>query len=1101
MSDTELHDFHRCSRERIDLENRLAAAITSRLKTSGIAPAARPEIIPLSLAQQRLWFMEQLEGGMGLYNIANAWWLQGPLDAKRLQDAMNSVIARHEALRTAFVSTGGEARQEIRSELSIDLPLIDLSDLPPATARQRARAEAAALGALGFNLAEPPLLRAALYRTEPSVHLLVLVIHHIVSDGWSMGVLGSELSLFYSGRGSELPPLPVQYADYTLWQRQRLQGGNADKQLAWWKRQLDGVAPLELPLDRQRPVAQDYRGERLALTLAPDLLARLKQLCRQEQVTLYMLLLAAFKVVLARWSGQSDIAVGSPVAGRERYELEGLIGFFVNTLVIRTDTGGNPTFRELLLRVKKTVLDAHEHQLLPFEQLVSELNPPRDPGRNPFFDVLFNMFEAVENPLHLDHIDCSETAPDTRNSKFSLTLYAVEEKGTMAFDLVYQTACFSRERIMEFMGQFHCLLAQAIADPDKGVLAYSLITASASALLPDPSSPLFAPPQQSVIDLFFSFAERNPEAAAISSGNAVWNYRCLCESAYRVSDALSNCGMKLGETIAIVGSSCFGLVSCLFGVLMTGGVFVMVDESLPPFRQETMLREAGTKAVLRIGKAAIPAEWVKRNPSVPVIDIDPLEGVYPAERDASLYPCRRREPAIGKGAAYIFYTSGSTGLPKAVLGTHEGLAHFLDWQRKTFAVTENDRVAQLTSLSFDAVLRDFFLPLTSGATLCIPEEGDRTDPLQWIDHEKITILHCVPSLLNSWLADTSSPGSMSALRLLFLAGETLNYSLVRKWRSRFAGNTEIVNFYGPTETTLVKCCYRVPDSIQPGILPVGTALPDTQALVLNEAGQPCGIGETGEVVLRTPFRTLGYINAVREMKKRFIPNPFPGKNCNNDDLLYFTGDRGRYRTDGLLELDGRLDEQIKIRGVRIEPGEVKAAIEEHPSVMDSFVLGRKNNEGEPYLAAYIVEKEYEKADHITLRSFLSTRLPSVMVPATWTFLDALPLLPNGKIDRLALPEPDIRTDNKHLPPSTPLEIIVAELWLDLLKVHNVNTDDDFFDSGGHSLLALKFINRLNRKTGVHLTLHDLFETPTIGGLALKILGKLVEENVFDNNAD
>jgi amino acid adenylation domain-containing protein len=1086
--------------ERMILEKRFEAS-RSLAGTSGPGLMPRPKIIPLSYAQQRLWFMEQWEAGKspGLYNIPEAWWLEGTLERNRLQYACNCLIARHEALRTAFVSTDGLPRQEIRSGISVELPVIDLQHLPVSEARERALAEAAALAGEGFDLTKPPLLRTALYRIDNSLHLLVLVIHHIVSDGWSMGVLGRELGMFYNGRENELPPVPMQYADYTLWQREQLQGTVLEKHLAYWRRQLDGLIPPELPSDRPRPAVQSYRGSRCPMKLSPALTAALKSICRQEQVTLYMLLLAAFQVLLARHSGQKDVAVGTPLAGRDRFELEGLIGFFVNTLVIRTDLGGNPSFRELLARVRETVLDAHAHQFIPFEKIVEELNPGRDPGRNPFFDIMVNMFEEIESPPAFKNLGCIRENLDHQWSKYPMTLYASEKHGCVSLELVYQEACYSSRFILELMQQFRQLLEHISIDPKKNVNTYSLVTPQAAAFLPDPSLSIEASPQQSVITLFNDFARRSPEALAVTHGHRSWNYHCLAEAASRVSSALGRYDLCEADVIAVIGASSFGLVSCLLGILMRKEVFLTIDPSLPASRQATMLREAGTKAILRIGTAALPPEWRSGPASVPVIDIDPHQGIISAESGKNLESTLSEQYIHGNDPAFVFYTSGSTGIPKAVLGTHRGLAHFLEWQRNTFNITETDRIAQLTSLTFDAVLRDFFLPLTSGAVLCIPEESDLADPLCWADREKVTVLHCVPSLLQNWLSQTILSSDSTPLRLLCFTGETLSGTLVRQWRNRFPGNTAIVNFYGPTEITLIKCSFLIPEEIPEGLLPVGTSLPQSQALVLNEAGQQCGIGEKGEVVLRSPFRSLGYINAPQEMLVRFRSNPFCKTDCHDDDLLYYTGDRGKYRLDGTLELAGRLDDQVKIRGVRIEPGEVKALLEQHSAIRACFVQGRKKESGETILAAYVVFRKNENCDTESLRSFLSARLPSVMIPSSWTVMDDLPLLSNGKVDRRSLPEPEIRNDKEYRPPRTPLETIIAEIWKNMLRVPRVGTGDNFFDIGGHSLLAVQVLNKLNREIDVKLTLLDLFETPTLGGLACKVFKILVAEDAKEED--
>ncbi len=467
-----------------------------------------------------------------------------------------------------------------------------------------------------------------------------------------------------------------------------------------------------------------------------------------------------------------------------------------------------------------------------------------------------------------------------------------------------------------------------------------------------------------------------------------------------------------------------------------------------------------------------------------VLDIDPDTGVEVAGGIAQPPEAAPLPPIHGEDAAYIFFTSGSTGVPKGVLGCHQGLSHFLQWQRQTFAIGPRDRVAQLTSLSFDVLLRDVFLPLTSGGTLCLPEEGDQAHVLAWLAREGVTVVHAVPTLLQTWLTQESTGVDLGKLRWLFLAGEPLSGALVQTWRDRFPGGAEVVNLYGPTETTLVKCFHRVTGELQPGLQPVGMALPQTQALVLNAAGQPCGIGEVGEVVLRTPFRTLGYLNAPEEMRRHFVPNRF--REGDASDLLYYTGDRGRYRPDGSLDLLGRLDDQLKIRGVRVEPGEVKAVLDEHPAVQACFVTGRKDAHGDDSLVAYVVTRSGHPVAIGELRSFLGARLPAALVPSEWQFLDDLPRLPNGKVDRSALPtsagahrDPAVA----HVAPRTTIETRLADIWQEILGVTQVGIHDNFFDVGGHSLKAMQLVSRIRREFGVALPLRRIFEGPTLAELA------------------
>jgi amino acid adenylation domain-containing protein len=592
-----------------------------------------------------------------------------------------------------------------------------------------------------------------------------------------------------------------------------------------------------------------------------------------------------------------------------------------------------------------------------------------------------------------------------------------------------------------------------------------------------------APLQQPVTELFATWALRQPDAIAVTQGVRQWSYRALADAANRIAQALHRRGIGPGDVVAIAGSRSFGLVSSVLGVWLCRGVFLNLDGTLPEIRRRTMLREARAKVICRVGAAPLPDSWSETPASAMVLDIDPDLGLSTSEdtvqpSDGVAFP-----PIQGDDAAYIFFTSGSTGVPKGVLGCHKGLSHFLAWQRQTFAIGPADRVAQLTGLSFDVFLRDVFLPLTSGGTLCIPEEADEARPLAWLARERVTVVHTVPTLLRSWLAQRADRPVLGDLRWLFLSGEPLSGALVQAWRDRFPGSAEVVNLYGPTETTMIKCFHRVAGEIQPGFQPVGLPMPQTQALVLNAAGCLCGIGELGEVVLRTPYRSLGYINAPQEMRKRFVPNPF--RDGDGSDLLYYTGDRGRYRPDGTLDLAGRLDDQVKIRGVRVEPGEVQAMLEEHPGVQTCFVMGRKDARGDDCLVAYLVRVPGHPVTIGELRSFAGARLPGALVPSAWQLLDDLPRLPSGKVDRERLPAPDAAAygSRTYEAPVGEVETALALIWTDALKRERVGRHDNFFQLGGHSLLAIQMLSWLRDVLGVEVSVGALFLRPTIAGLA------------------
>jgi amino acid adenylation domain-containing protein len=593
------------------------------------------------------------------------------------------------------------------------------------------------------------------------------------------------------------------------------------------------------------------------------------------------------------------------------------------------------------------------------------------------------------------------------------------------------------------------------------------------------------------VDLIAAWASSAAMNVAVTQGERSWSYAELWNAATGLARALRRQGLQRGDVVAIAGARSFGLVSCMTAVLLAGGVMLTVDANLPAERQRLLLREARVKRLLHLGTLQPEDDWMRDMASVALTLVDPEYGTmvgaeHAANDEIELPPIAAADPA------YIFFTSGTTGVPKGILGCHKGLNHFLAWQRETFAIGPHDRCAQLTALSFDPLLRDVFLPLTSGATLCLPSKHDELEPasvLSWLAREKVSVLHTVPSRAQSWLADAMPGLEFPHLRLTFFSGEPLTGSLVNRWRALTA--SEIVNLYGPTETTMIKCCYRVPADVSPGIQPAGVPLPDTQALVLNGDGALCGIGEPGEIVIRTPFRTLGYINSVEEQRKSFVKNPFRD---DDSDLLYRTGDRGRYRFDGSLEIGSRLDDQVKINGVRVEPAEVTAVLAQHPAVKACAVIARQDERGENCLAAYLVPADDNAFSVSVVRGYLIRRLPIAMLPAAFVMVQALPLTANGKLDRRALPEPDgdrVMQD-AFVAPRSPTEHALALLWSELLKREQIGVHDNFFDLGGHSLLATQVISRVRKTFEADLPLRALFESPTVAGLSELVVQKQAE---------
>ncbi|MGZ3610793.1 MAG: non-ribosomal peptide synthetase, partial [Ktedonobacteraceae bacterium] len=969
------------------------------------------KVFPVSFAQQRLWFLDQLEPDSAAYNVPITFHLRGKLDVSVLESCLNAIVQRHEALRTTFHIMDGQPVQLIAPTLIVSLPVVDLRDLTEAERDAQILRLVTEVAHEPFNLVQGLLVRTTLLCLNEEEHVLLLTADHSVFDDWSKNVFIRELTVLYesfsAGVPSSLPDLPIQYTEYARQQRERVQGDVLATQLSYWKQQLSGAPViLQLPTDRPRPEVPTFEGAQQSLTLPKKLTEALQTLSRQEGVTLFMILLAAFDILLQRYTGQEDLVVGTSIDNRTQKEFEGLIGCFANSLALRSNVSGNPQFRELLVRVRKVCLEAYAHIDLPFEQLVEGLQQERDQKRLPIFDVMINSISTPPTIWELPGLTISNVQMVEPVAKFAMTLYVEAWEGDLSLRLVYQRMLFSPERIACILDQFQFLLEQIVASPEKPIQLYSLVTPESLYVLPDPHAVLPEPNYELITSTFVSWAQRTPEQPAVCQGSRTWTYQEMAESAYALARFLLAQGHKRGDVVAVMGQQSFGLIASMMATLLSGGVLLPIDRGLPTHRQQLMLREARAKYLLYLGSWRPEERWVQELPFLTVFCVESDKGQI-VEPKSSLKVETGQLPALSPDdAAYIFFTSGTTGIPKAVLGCHKGLSHFLKWERETFAVGPHDRSAQLTGLSFDVVLRDVFLPLTSGATLCLPQRPDEPgldQILLWLGREKISLLHTVPSLAQSWLASIPSGVSLQSLRWVFFAGEPLTDVLVHRWREAFPEAGQIANFYGPTETSLAKC-YYIPDTeTVAGIQPVGWPLPETQALVLTESSQLCGIGEIGEIVLRTPFRSLGYINVLEENRKRFIKNPFRD---DEKDLLYRTGDLGRYRLDGSLVILGRLDHQVKIRGVRVEPDEVMATLLLHPAVKSCVVVTQKNEQGQNSLIAYVAITKQKRVTSSELRSYLSRQLPSPMVPSAIVLLETLPLLPNGKVDRRSLPAPD-----------------------------------------------------------------------------------------------
>jgi amino acid adenylation domain-containing protein len=1059
----------------------------------------RAEPLPLSSAQQRMWFLDQLGSGSSAYNLFYSHRILGQFNPVLLEKCFTELVCRHEILRTNFVVENGQPVQVVAPPAPCCLPVLDIQHLTPA-AREREIAQVAAQEtARPFDLAREPLLRTFLIQSAPDDFQLLMVMHHIIGDATSLKIIQRELSTLYTaferGQPSPLPALPIQYADYAAWQQSMLESPDLARQLAYWKNQLAGDLPvLELPTDVQRSLADSKAGWQSVL-LPNDLSLQVMTLAQRRQTTLFTVVLAAFDLLLHRLSGQDDIVVGTPISGRNHPDLEKLVGLFLNTVVLRIDLSGNPTFDELLRRVQATTLGAYSNQELPFERLVEEIHPDRSLNRNPIFDVLINYFGQPDEGVDAGALGWELRNATVQDAKLPITFYIEQYRENIGLRVLYQQSLFSAERMRAMLDQLAVLLRQIVADPSLPIAAYSLVTADPPALTPPLVQPIEQPLHAPAMQALLRWAQEAPDLPALVQGDLRWSYAQLGECAARLAKTLVALGCRRGDVVAVSGALSPALIGGMAAAMLSGGVLLTLDRALPPLRQQTMLREAKARWLLFFGDALpTPPPW--GDAALTVLLVEPAQGALrqPAAVAIADIPLPTVEP---DDPAYIFFTSGTTNVPKGVLGIHKGLSHFLDWQRTTFAIGPGDRSAQLTGLSFDVVLRDVFLPLTSGAALHLPTEQYLVGSgraIQWMDANEITVLHTVPGIVQTWLAAAPPGARLRHMRWVFFAGEPLSEALVRAWRDTFSATAQVVNLYGPTETTLAKFYYVTPDDLLGGVQPVGAPLPNTQALVLRPDNQLCGVGEAGEIVIRTPFHSLGYINAPEEQQKRFVPNPFNG---DANDLVYFTGDRGRYRPDATLDILGRLDDQVKINGVRIELGELTAALLEHPLVKAGIVIARKNAEQQYELAAYVVADQADATLTAELRRHFAERFPAAMLLRSYVLLDKLPLNANGKVDRRALPAPaapaELEAEQRHVElPHDVTEARLVEIWRKLLKVDKVGVNDDFFALGGYSMLAVRMFAQIHEMFGVHLPLTCLFKQATITHLAA-----LIHEQIGD----
>ncbi|HWS86516.1 MAG TPA: amino acid adenylation domain-containing protein [Pyrinomonadaceae bacterium] len=1065
------------------------------LQSPPLTPVARDQSLALSFAQQRLWFLDRLQPGTATYNLPAAVRLRGRLDAEALERSLGEVVRRHESLRTVFASVDGQPVQVITSFDGFRLPVHDLTAVDATERERELRRLAEEEGRRPFDLVAGPLLRALLLRAGADDHVLVLTTHHIVSDGWSSGVLLKEMCALYEayaqGRPSPLPELPVQYADFATWQRNWLSGETLAQQLAYWKEHLLGAPPLELPTDRPRPPVHTTQGTRLSFTLPPELSEQLRRLSRREGVTVFVTLLAAFQSVLAYLSGQEDVSVGTPIANRNRKETENLIGFFVNTLVLRTSLSGDPTFRELLRRVREVALGAHAHQDLPFETLVEEMRPQRTLNQVPLFQVMFSLVPQAERgaAAELDGLTLSPLGLDSRTSKFDLTLFMEDTPHGFTGSAEYRTDLFEAETIKRWLRYFETLLETCAANPDLRLSDLTLLgEAERRQLLVEWNGAREDYGRPSLLHrLFEEQAELTPDAMALAFEGTRLSYRELNERANRLAHDLRARGVGPDVLVGVLMERSLEMVVGLLGILKAGGAYVPFDPSYPEERLAFMFADARARVLLTQERFAgrLPAHAAE----VVCLDSD-WESIAGGRAD---------NPAVevsDSNLAYVIYTSGSTGRPKGAMNTHRAICNRLLWMQAAYRLTAADRVVQKTPYSFDVSVWEFFWPLLSGAGLVIAKPGGHQDAgylVELIAEQGVTVAHFVPSMLQFFVEEPALD-RCDSLRLVVCSGEELSHDLQERFFARL--DCQLENLYGPTEAAVDVTSWTCLRDAESKVVPIGRPIDNVQTYILNAALQPVPVGVLGELYIGGEALARGYINRSDLTAERFIPDALGGV---PGARLYRTGDVARHLPDGSIQYVGRADNQVKIRGFRIELGEIEAVLRALPEVQEAVVLAREDEPGDKRLVAYVSAHPGQALDTARLRAHLRDKLPAYMVPAAFMELAAFPLTASGKINRRALPAPQkVRSDAEadFAPPQTDVERTIADIWREALGIDRVGLHDNFFDLGGHSLLMIRVHNRLSATFARELSILNLFEYPTVDALAKFLTRTQTEDASF-----
>ncbi|HKS06189.1 MAG TPA: amino acid adenylation domain-containing protein [Gemmatimonadaceae bacterium] len=1051
------------------LEQRLRGAAPVAERVSAIPPRPSPDTAPLSFAQMQMWVIDQLTPGNPAYNLPNAYRLRGALDVKALETAFNAVIARHEALRTTFVVDDDQPTQRIHRDLRIKIGVTSLEHLPPEEREAEAQALASTESSRPFDLSRPPLVRVSLFRLSDTEHVVLITLHHIVADGLSIALLLDELDKQYraakDGSTAQLAPLPAQYPDFAAWQQRKFADDSAyDAQVEFWRAKLGGTLPvMELPADMPRPAFQSFRGSNVFFSIPQALTQELKAVGARAGCTYFMTVLAAFQVLLHRYSGADDIIVGTPVGVRGSRDVEPLIGNFLNMAALRGDLSGDPIFTELLRRARGTTLDAFSNGDVPFESLIRRLRFERDPQRNPVFQVLLQVM-----PTRVPHIGGLETHMfhfDLKYAQFDLSLHLYEEDGAYHGRFEYCADLFEEETIQRLSASLTELLRAIVRNPQERISKLPVLSADDRQRIVHEWNDTRAefPADARLHTMVEAQARKTPNAIALEFDGQELTYAEFNARANQLARALRAHGVGPDVAVGVLAERSLEMVVSLLAVLKAGGAYVPLDPSYPAIRLRHVLEDARPKTVLS------QLHLVDRLPDdVKPVLLDATWAAYEKESSENLEPVGTPD-----SLCYVIFTSGSTGRPKGAMNTHRGICNRLHWGQREYHMRGSDRVLQKTPFSFDVSVWELFWPLVTGARLVIAMPESHKDSaylVQCVRERMITTMHFVPSMLRVFLDEEGVTGCRS-LKRVFCSGE----ALPRDVQDRFFAllpDVELHNLYGPAETSIEVTYWECNARDGRTSVPIGRPVANTSIYVLDRAMEPVPVGVPGELYIGGVQVGRGYMGRDDLTAERFVPDPF---SATPDARMYRTGDLVRFVSNGVIEYLGRLDHQVKVRGQRIELAEIEAMLDKHASVSQSVVVAREHA-GDLRLVAYVVLTRGAELTPSEARKHLRKSLPEYMVPGIVVPLTAFPLTSSGKVDRKALPDPfaSVRTSITFEPPQSPAEETVAAVWRELLHVDVVGRRDNFFELGGHSLLALRAVHAVRVRTGTRIDPRRLF---------------------------